>query len=95
MESMSVASGCGLQEAGVASEWNLWVWLECIAVVSGCCKEVYRFPYNITYPYATCISSLFATASLLLCSLTLGAHAHSEGYSSCRVCMYVCVCDHS
>ena len=36
-------------------------------------------------------------------SLTLGAHAHSEGYSSCRVCMYVCVyvcmyvcmCDHS
>ena len=23
--------------------------------------------------------------------LTLGAHAHSEGYSSCRVCMYVCV----
>ena len=23
--------------------------------------------------------------------LTLGAHAHSEGYSSCRVCM----CDHS
>ena len=31
------------------------------------------------------------------CSLlTLGAHAHSEGYCSCRVCMcvcmYVCVC---
>ena len=25
-------------------------------------------------------------------SLTLGAHAHSEGYSSCRVCMCVCVC---
>ena len=23
--------------------------------------------------------------------LTLGAHAHSEGYSSCRVCVYVCV----
>ena len=23
--------------------------------------------------------------------LTLGAHAHSEGYSSCRVCMCVCV----
>ena len=22
--------------------WNLWVWLECIGVVSGCCcKEVY------------------------------------------------------
>ena len=24
---MSVASGCGEQEAGVASGWNLWVWL--------------------------------------------------------------------
>ena len=23
--------------------------------------------------------------------LTLGAHAHSEGYSSCRVCVCVCV----
>ena len=46
-----------------------WVWLECIGVVSGCCcKEVYRFPHNITYPYSTCISSFFAAASLLLCS---------------------------
>ena len=31
----------------MASEWNLWVWLECIGVVNGCCcKEVYRFPHN-------------------------------------------------
>ena len=29
----------------MASGWNLWVWLECIGVVSGCCcKEVYRYP---------------------------------------------------
>ena len=42
---------------GVASGWNLWVWLECIGVVSGwCCKEVYRYPHNTTYPYTTCIS---------------------------------------
>ena len=42
----------------MASGWNLWVWLECIGVVSGCCcKEVYRFPHNITYPYSTCITS--------------------------------------
>ena len=27
-----------------------------MGVVSGCCKEVYRFPH-ITYPYSTCISS--------------------------------------
>ena len=26
---------------GVVSGWNLWVWLPCIGVVSGCCcKEV-------------------------------------------------------
>ena len=26
----------------MASGWNLWMWLECIGVVSGgCCKEVY------------------------------------------------------
>ena len=37
-----MTGGCGYQEAGVASGWNLWVWLECIGVVSGCCyKEVY------------------------------------------------------
>ena len=55
----------------MASGWNLWVWLECIGVVSGCCcKEVYRYPLIITtFPYSTCISSFFlATASLLLCS---------------------------
>ena len=39
----------------MASGLNLWMWLECIGVVSGCCcKEVYNyidiiiiiFPYN-------------------------------------------------
>ena len=37
----------------MASEWNLWVWLECIGVVSSCCwKEVYRYPHIIiTYHY--------------------------------------------
>ena len=35
---------------GVASGWNLWVWLECIGVVSGCwCKEVYRYPHSNYY----------------------------------------------
>ena len=34
----------------MASGWNLWVWLECIDVVSGCCcKEVYRYPHNNYY----------------------------------------------
>ena len=32
---------------GMASGWKLWVSLECIGVVSGCCyKEVYRYPHN-------------------------------------------------
>ena len=34
----------------MASGWTLWVWLECIDVVSGCCcKEVYRYPHNNYY----------------------------------------------
>ena len=47
VESMCVASGRGFQEVGVASGWNLWVWLQCIGVASRCCyKEVYRYPHN-------------------------------------------------
>ena len=47
---MGVASGRGLQEVGVASGWNLWVWLQCIGVASRCCcKEVYRYPHNNYY----------------------------------------------
>ena len=47
----------------MASEWNLWVWLECIGVyiVSGCCcKEVYRYPHIIiTYHYWQRIYTIF------------------------------------
>ena len=49
--------------------WNLWVWLDCIGVISGCCcKEVYRFPH-ITYPYSTCItcSSFFCSKHSYFC----------------------------
>ena len=47
VESMGVASGRGKQEVGVASGWNLWVWLQCIGVASRCCyMEVYRYPHN-------------------------------------------------
>ena len=47
VESMGVASGRGYQEVGVASGWNLWVWLQCIGVASRCCyKEVYRYLHN-------------------------------------------------
>ena len=54
LECMDVASGCGEQEAGVAS---------------GCgFKEVYTFPHT-TYPYSSCICSFFAAASLLFVHL--------------------------
>ena len=47
----------------MASRWNLWVWLDCIGVVSGCCcKEVYRYPHNNYYfPYSTFFGSSIPT----------------------------------
>ena len=51
----------------MASGWNLWVWLPCIGVVSGCCcKEVYRYPHNNYTPLVLVL--FWAAASLLLCS---------------------------
>ena len=51
---------------GVASEWNLWVWLQCIGMVSGCCcKEVQYIDILIiiiNFPYSTCISSFFGSS---------------------------------
>ena len=48
----------------MASGWNLWVWLQCIGVVSGCCcKEVIDIlTIIINFPYSTCISSFFGTS---------------------------------
>ena len=47
----------------MASGWNLWVWLECIGVVSGwCCKEIDILIIIITFPYSTCISSFFGSS---------------------------------
>ena len=55
----------------MASGWNLWVWLECIGVVSGCCcirRCIDIHIIIITFPYSTCIGFFFAAASLFLCS---------------------------
>ena len=52
--------------ARVASGWKLWVWLECIGVVSGCCyKEVQYINILIiiiAFPYSTCVSSFFGSS---------------------------------
>ena len=61
---MGVANGCGYQEVGVASGWNLWVWL--VSVV------VRRYIIDIliiiiTFPYSACINSFLAESSLFIC----------------------------
>ena len=56
----------------MASGWKLWVWLECIGVVSGCCcKEVHRYPHNNYYfslIHLYYLALFLAAASLLVCS---------------------------
>ena len=54
VECMGVASGCGDQEAGVASGsgWNLWVWLLVVVV-----RRYIDFHILRTYPYSSCICS--------------------------------------
>ena len=52
---------------GLASGWNLWVWLECIGVVSRLVSVVVRRYIDIlliiiTFPYFTCISSFFGSS---------------------------------
>ena len=56
---MGVASGCGEQEAGVASGsgWNLWVWLVGVVV-----RRYIDFLILYTYPYSSCICSSFFVA---------------------------------
>ena len=42
----------------MASGWNLWVWLQCIGVVSGCIDIL---TIIINFSYSTCISSSFGS----------------------------------
>ena len=71
--------------------WPSWVGIEskCMCKLCGLdCESVGHFLWNCP---------VYSERRALL---TLGAHAHSEGYCSCRVCMcvcmyvcvYVCVC---
>ena len=73
---MGVVSGCGFRR---------WVWLvggiygcgyQEVGVVSECCcKKVYKFPHNITFPYSTCTSSFFAAASLFFIHFKMLFHS--------------------
>ena len=48
----------------MASGWNLWMWLECIGVVSVVVVRRYIdiFLIIITFPYSTCISSFLGSS---------------------------------
>ena len=55
---MGVTSGRVYQEVGVASGWNLWVWLVSVVVR----RYIYIIDILIiiiTFPYSTCINSFF------------------------------------
>ena len=62
VECMGVASGCGEQEAGVASGsgWNLWVWLLGVVVR----RYIDFLILLIPTPPTPLVSVLFAAASL-------------------------------
>ena len=55
------------------------MWLKCIGVVSGCCKELYRF-HHITYPYFLFILKVFFHFwfMLFLCNIAKVAQKHSR-----------------
>ena len=55
---MGVASGRGKQVMGVASGWNLWVWLVSVVVRRYIIDSLIII---ITFPYSTCISSFFGS----------------------------------
>ena len=68
VESMGVAIGRGYQEVGVASGWNLWVWLVSVIVRR---YNYYRYSHNNYYfPlfHLYYIALIFAASSLFLCS---------------------------
>ena len=49
----------------MAGGWNIWVWLECIGVVSGCCcKEVYTVFFRILLLFPTPLVLLFFGSSI-------------------------------
>ena len=54
---MGVTSGRVYQEVGVASGWNLWVWLVSVVVRRYIYIIIDILIINITFPYSTCINS--------------------------------------
>ena len=59
----------------MASGWNLWIWLPCIGVVSGCCcKEVYR------------LDILTIISNFSYSTYTVEPHYNGHCGMECRLC---------
>ena len=65
MESMGVANGRGYQEVGVASRWNLWVWLVSVVVRR----------YNIINPRRACAARVTVVVLCVCLSVCMSEHA--------------------
>ena len=65
MEYVGVANGRGYQEVGLASGWNLWVWLASVVVRRYIIDILIII---ITFPYSTCI---FSFLFMLLCNVII------------------------
>ena len=70
----------------MASGWNLWVWLPCIGMVSGCCcNEVYIdiLTMIVKFPYFTCIiGASLSEPHLALSTLVLSIYMVTSGLGS-------------
>ena len=65
----------------MASGWNLWVWLECIGVVSECCcKEVYP---NNNYYFS--LLHLYYIALFFGCIIPISLFIFKMFFHSCYI----------
>ena len=73
---------------GETSGWNLWVWLPCIGVVSGCCcKDVYidiltiiiTFPYSIRRRIRNRNGDFTSRGGHVNCAIMAMLYTHSIG----------------
>ena len=87
VECMGVASGCGEQEAGVASGggWNLWVWLLGVVV-----RRYIDF-LSLLIPPTPLVSVLFTAASLLFSikKICFSFFNNYNNYISIKIILYV------
>ena len=50
----------------MASGWNLWAWLECIGMVSGCCCKEVQWNLIITVTLGPNLAACYIEVAVLL-----------------------------